>query len=114
MGSEGGWVSDGGLAAPDWVTSPTEGGIAAAGELGELEPAPLGWSWKTELVHNKVKILDFVCVFKRSIGGQDIFFYLQMFNSTELEISPKTYFTHFITQYHICTRAFSSYAKITY
>lgn len=33
-----------GLAALGWATSLTAGGVAAAGELGELEVPPLGWS----------------------------------------------------------------------
>lgn len=36
-----------GLAALGWLTSLTAGGVVpAAGELGELELAPLGGSWK--------------------------------------------------------------------
>lgn len=45
LGSDAGWVSDGeGLVAP--ATSLMAGGVAAAGELEELELPPLGWSCK--------------------------------------------------------------------
>lgn len=48
LGSEAGWASDEeGLVALCRVTSPTEGGVAAAGDVGELELPVLGWSWKT-------------------------------------------------------------------
>lgn len=41
-------ASDEDLAALGWSTSLMAGGVAAAGELGELELPPLGWSWKKE------------------------------------------------------------------
>lgn len=56
LASDAGWASDGeGLAAVGLAASLMAGGVAAAGELGELELPPLAWSYKDRKRSFKVK-----------------------------------------------------------